>query len=69
MQNGKHVAFERLKASPPFLADLLFENSTYLSSRQVIQFRRAAAAHWMKFQMFFPQQPKAESTSATQPSS
>lgn len=58
-QHGKHVASQRLKASPPFLADLLFENSTYLSSSHSVQTGCSSTLdEASKFQLFFLSSPK-----------
>lgn len=58
-QHGKHVASQRLKASPPFLADLLFENSTYLSSSHSVQTCCSSTLdEASKFQLFFLSSPK-----------
>lgn len=50
-QHGKHVASQRLKARPPFLDDLLFENPTYLSASHSVQ-TLCSSTYWIEPQSF-----------------
>ncbi len=69
IQKGKHVASQRLKARPPFLDDLLFENPTYLSSSHSVQ-TLCSSTYWIEpqsFNCFSSSAQSGQPTSATQP--